>query len=763
MNTLHMIGNTHFDPAWLWTWDEAMASIRATFISALERMNEDPDFRYSFSTPAVFEWIENTDPELFSQIQSRVKEGRWDVGAEAWWLQPDCNLPRGESLIRQGLYGQLYLMEKFGAYGDSMFNIDSFGHSAMMPQLLSGCGIKNYVFTRPSDAHQPLPDELFEWVSPDGSRVLAYRAGGSDDGSYPQDVRKAMDARHDKLKTAGHDAMIVYGVSDHGGAPTKKAIADIRRAMDEMEDIEVLFSDVPWFFDAQKYRQRGEFAGELQPKFYGPFSDHAEVKRNNRRAEYALDRAEKAGFLAHMLCGRKYSPETLRRSWKDTLFCQFHDILGGTCIPDVFVDARDQQGRAIHTANEETHFAIQTICRNIKTVGSNDDAVWNLIMFNLSGADYSGICEAEVQWAWEFPWYENGIELIDEAGNIIPAQVINEKSVIPGFRSRFAFRAEIPAMGWRTYAVRKTGKEVRRDVSPCDIVSPFEFRVYEDLGDVWCFNTSDGYGKELEKPVLVEEKTAERGDILTRVRRKWKFRDSILEEIITEYADKRCSDYSIRVNWNEKHAALKLVPKACGADIITAAIPAGCIERKADGREYPAGEWLKFGGMTLLMDGIFAYDTGNRVPRLTVLRSPVFGDLRTRDLNEALDYRYMGQGVHEARIRIVPEDMSPARAADMAEQWNSPPVIVCEANHAGKLPPAKGNFSCIGAHLDAVKPAEDGSGFVVRISERSGSDRACHMTISGAETDLTLKNYEIVTLKCKNDIFNRTDMLENVL
>ena len=110
-----MIGNTHFDPAWLWTWDEAMASIRATFISALERMNEDPDFRYSFSTPAVFEWIENTDPELFSQIQSRVKEGRWDVGAEAWWLQPDCNLPRGESLIRQGLYGQLYLMEKFGA------------------------------------------------------------------------------------------------------------------------------------------------------------------------------------------------------------------------------------------------------------------------------------------------------------------------------------------------------------------------------------------------------------------------------------------------------------------------------------------------------------------------------------------------------------------------------------------------------------------------------------------------------------------------
>ncbi|MBQ4089337.1 MAG: hypothetical protein IJC56_05580, partial [Clostridia bacterium] len=536
MNTFHMIGNTHFDPAWLWTWDEAMASIRATFRSALARMDEDPDFRYSFSTPAVFEWIEKTDPELFSEIQKRVAEGRWDIGAEAWWLQPDCNIPRGESLIRQGLYAQQYLMEKFGMKGDSVFNIDSFGHSAMMPQLLSGCGIKNYVFSRPSPRDQSLPDDLFEWVSPDGSKVLAYRPGGADDGSYPQDIRKYMDARYEALKTAGHDAMVVYGVSDHGGAPTKKAIADIRRAMDEMDGVNVAFSDVPGFFRAQQGREKGQFTGELQPMFYGPFSDHAEVKRTGRRAEYALDRAEKAGFLANMLCGRPYSADTLKRSWKDTLFCQFHDILGGTCIPEVFVDARDQQGRAIHTANEETHFALQTVCRRIQTVGNNDDAVWNLIIFNLSGADYSGICEAEVQWAWEFPWYEGGIELIDEKGNVIPAQVINEKSVIPGFRSRFAFQADIPAMGWRTYAVRQTGKELRRDVSECAVKSPFKFRAYEDAGDVWCFNTSDGYGKMLEEPVLVERKIAEKGDILTTVRQKWKFRDSIMEEFITEYA-----------------------------------------------------------------------------------------------------------------------------------------------------------------------------------------------------------------------------------
>ena len=759
MNTIHMIGNTHFDPAWLWTWDEAMASIRATFISALARMDEDPDFRYSFSTPAVFEWIENTDPELFARIQRRVKEGRWDVGAEAWWLQPDCNLPRGESLIRQGLYGQMYLMEKFGVMGDSMFNIDSFGHSAMMPQLLRGCGIKNYVFTRPSADHQPLPDDLFEWVAPDGSRVLAYRAGSSDDGSYPQDVRRAIDARYENLKTAGHDAMIVYGVSDHGGAPTKKAIADIRRAMDELDGAEVLFSDVPWFFDAQKYRQRGEFAGELQPKFYGSFSDHAEVKRNNRRAEYALDRAERAGFMAHMLCGRKYSPETLKRSWKDTLFCQFHDILGGTCIPDVFVDARDQQGRAIHTANEETHFALQTICRNIKMVGNNDDAVWNIVLFNLSGADFSGVCEAEVQWAWEFPWYEKGIELIDESGNTIPAQIVNEKSVIPGFRSRFAFRAEVPALGWRTYAVRKTDADVIRDTSECDVRSPFEFRAYADEGDVWCFNTTGGYGAEFESPVLVERRVTEKGGILTTVRQKWKLRDSIMEEFITEYAGSDVVDYRIRVNWNEKHAVLKLVSKNSGAGDVTAAVPAGYIIRKKDDLEHPVGEWISDNGSTMLLDGIFAYDTKDGALRLTVLRSPVFGDLRTRELNDRLDYSYMGQGVHEARIRIIPGEMTPGTAAARAEQWNSSPVTVCEANHDGELPPVKRGFACPGMNLDAVKPAEDGSGFVVRLSERNGAAGIYPAEIFGRRFSADAKAYEIVTMKHAGAFF-RTDMLE---
>ena len=175
MRKLYMIGNTHFDPVWLWKWDEAMASVRATFRAALDRMKENDKFIYSFATPPVFEWIRKTDPEMFEEIKARVAEGRWDL-AEGWWLQPDCYGASGESYVRQGLYGQRYLMEHFGRYSDTVFNIDSFGHSPMLPQILKKSKISNYCFVRPEKHHIELKNPLFNWKSADGSAVTAYRA-----------------------------------------------------------------------------------------------------------------------------------------------------------------------------------------------------------------------------------------------------------------------------------------------------------------------------------------------------------------------------------------------------------------------------------------------------------------------------------------------------------------------------------------------------------------------------------------------------------
>ena len=306
MNTLYMIGNTHFDPAWLWTWDEAMAGIRATFRAALERMDEDPDFKYSFSTPPVFQWIQETDPELFEKIRQRVAEGRWDVEAEGWWLQPDCNAPSGESLIRQGLYGQRYLMEQFGKRATTVFNFDSFGHGPMLPQILKKCGLSYYVFSRPAPKEQALEKELFAWRCADGSQVLAFRADADGVGKYNHQTEDFIRMNRQRLANCDHDLMLVYGVSDHGGAPTKQAIQDIRKTNEEFTDVTVKMASTTEYFEAQKDQVNATFTGELMTRYYGVFSDKAEIKRNNRRAEYALSRAEKASCFAQMLGTRTY-------------------------------------------------------------------------------------------------------------------------------------------------------------------------------------------------------------------------------------------------------------------------------------------------------------------------------------------------------------------------------------------------------------------------------------------------------------------------
>ena len=768
MNTLYMIGSTHFDPAWLWTWDEAMAGIRATFRAALERMEEDGEFVYSFCTPAVFDWIRETDPELFEKIRQRVAEGRWDIEAEGWWLQPDCNAPSGESLIRQGLYGQRYLMEHFGKRATTVFNFDSFGHGPMLPQILKKCGLEYYVFSRPAPKEQQLEKELFAWRSADGSQVLAFRADADGVGKYHRQAADFIRMNRERLNSCDHDLMVVYGVSDHGGAPTRQAIRDIHEMNRQFQDVSLKMASTTAFFEAQKEQVSATVTGELMTRYYGVFSNKAEIKRNNRRAEYAVSRAEKASCFTEMLGCRPYPGEKLNQCWKDIMFNQFHDILGGACIPECYDDARDLHGRAIQSANEITHFALQSITRQVKMLGNNQDSVWNLCIFNPNAVAYSGILEAEVQWIWEFPWYFGGIELVDETGAVHPTQIITERSKVPGFRSRFAFHADIPAFGYRTYAVRKTEREIRRDFGETDIRSPFVFRAFEDNGDIWCFKTTDGYGKICEEPVLESRKTVEKGELVTTVKQVWRFRSSILEEYITRYSGSDMVDYRYRVNWNEKQLVLKLIPTGGKQpDSVLAAAPGGSILRPMDGREYPVGQWMRWGegvdGVTLLLDGIFAYNTGD-YPQLTVLRSPIYGDMRLKPLREELDYQYLEQGITSGRIRLIPEAVSANAAAAGAMQWNDPPVVVCEANHGGTLPPTAVGLTmepaC--AVVTALKKAEDGGGYVLRLTEYDGTGGRTRLQLgNAAPAQIEIAPYEIKTLRFLPDgSVRETNMLE---
>ena len=174
-STVHLLCNSHLDPVWLWDLQEGREEVLATYRSALNRMGETPGFIFTSGGAATYRWVQEDDPEMFAEIRQRVAEGRWAL-VNGWWIQPDCNIPCGESFVRHGLYGQRALQEMFGRRAVTGYNVDSFGHAASLPQILRGCGLHQYVFFRPAPGREKdLPGTLFWWESDDGSRVLASR------------------------------------------------------------------------------------------------------------------------------------------------------------------------------------------------------------------------------------------------------------------------------------------------------------------------------------------------------------------------------------------------------------------------------------------------------------------------------------------------------------------------------------------------------------------------------------------------------------
>ena len=783
---VHMIGNTHFDPVWLWTWDEAMASVRATFRAALDRMKEEPAFRYSFSCVPVFEWIEKTEPMMLEEIKKRVASGQWKLD-EGMYLQPDCFSASGESYIRQCLYGQRYLKKTFGCYSDTAFNADCFGCPETLPQILLKSRIPYAVFGRPDTEDLPLRDQFFNWVSPDGSRVLACRLSGRW-GAWTQDVEKDIDEALAYSDTTAKDTLVVYGVTDHGGAPTKRAIASILRKSRENGG-RVVFSGTSDYF----HRRNAEGAPadtvhELPIRFFGVFSDIPEIKKENRDAEYALLFAERMAVLE---ARPKEAVPMLRRAWEDVLFNQFHDILGGSSIRDAYKDAFHKAGRAMTDAGEYLHFALQRMTREID-LPSDPEVFWNLVVWNLHPFAYDGPIEAEVQWAWEFPWYEGEITLTDGEGNEYPAQIIAARECIPGFRSRFVFRAAIPAMGYRVFRVFRRAASEAFPAMPTlenDLirVTPDEETggireitdlktgrilahavgkpvVYGDESDVWAFNFT-GYGKE--EGFRVESiETLEKGPLRARVHVRAVYHLSVLESDYILYRGASSLEVRYRLFWQEPQKTLKFSFQAPEAfDSYLAAVPAGETRRPSDGKEMPVGPHVLFGGMTLFSDSLFSASAMKDTLETTVVRSPVYGDLRIGELPGG-SHEYLGHGVHEGRFLLDFAPHSAASRRNAAESFLKQVTVIDESHHDGFRPMEASFFTLESTEnavrLLAMKPAEDASGdIILRFENASEKPAAASFALQNHAplNDLAFAPYEIKTVRLGKDA-RETDLLE---
>ncbi|MCU1438447.1 MAG: alpha-mannosidase, partial [Naasia sp.] len=808
--TLYMIGNAHLDPVWLWPWQEGYQEARATFRSALDRMDEYPDFVFTCDQIVLLSWVEEQDPQLFARIQERAAEGRW-VNAGGWWVEPDCNTPMGESFARQGLYGQRYLRSRFGIPATVGMNVDPFGHNAMLPQILRGQGMDSYMFLRPGPHESDFAQTLFHWEAPDGSRVLGYRIPFeycSPAGSVDGQTDKALGQLD---KTLGN-LMVFYGVGNHGGGPTKANIESIYR-YDRMGSFGRLQMASPrTYFD--EVLARGDAflqsldvrRDDLQHHAPGCYSSHSGIKAWQRRAQHAVLTAERWAIVAGLQAGVAYPREDLERAWKQILFNQFHDILPGSAIESAYEDARDQLGEAVSIAKRITTLAHNTIARQIDL--PLDPATQPVVVFN----PHPWPVQTDVD--LQFGAKPTGAHVVDESGVAVLSQR-SQSTATTDDKSRGAlvFRAEVPAFGYRVYRllpgdataagdsrlrVAETVIEndlVRIEIDPAtgwlssyllkesgvDVLAGTDpashTQVCEDPTDTWGHRVVSYAWPGAEMPVeriVVRESGPLRSRV--RIERSWG-RSTYVEELMLD-TDSPYLTVHATLDWREPAHLLKLrFPVALADPTATYEIPYGTLERPVDGAEEPAQSWVDLtgtvggatAGLTVITTNKHGYDVSpaadDGMPSIgiTAVRSPVYSWHDPRLLSDESIYSYQDQGVQRFSYRLVPHggNWRAAQPTRLAAQLGQPVRAMLESFHEGTLPPI-GSFVSDGAGavmVTAIKGSEDasdgpgGADLIVRAVETRGEAASVRLELPlvGRTLDLDFGPSQIRTFRVPAD------------
>lgn len=367
--TLLMVGHAHLDMNWMWSWDETVATVVATFKTMLKLMEEYPEFCFSQSQASTYKIIEDYAPELMPQIQKRIQEGRWEVTASAW-VETDKNMPCTESILNHILYTKQYLQEHWGidpASLDLDFSPDTFGHSAFLPELDTLGGVKYYYHCRGFDA----PDlVLYRWQAPSGKELLMYKEPYWYNSGIVPGCAIGL-PRIAKLCGGLRTGMAVYGVGDHGGGPTRR---DLNRGK-EMQDWPVFptlrFGTLhEYFAKAEAVREQLPVVRhELNNIFTGCYTTQSRIKKGNRRSEAALNNAEYLCALASRELGLPYPHRTFEKAWQNTLFTHFHDILTGSCKQDSREYAMSLYQEVLSHAQTRSAMALEALAEKIDTSG----------------------------------------------------------------------------------------------------------------------------------------------------------------------------------------------------------------------------------------------------------------------------------------------------------------------------------------------------------------------------------------------------------
>ena len=745
------IGHTHIDVAWWWTVAQTREKVVRSFATVLKLMEEYPNYKFMSSQPVLYYFLKQRYPELMEKIKEKVKEGRWEPEG-GMWLEADCNLTSGESLVRQFLHGKKFFKEEFGVDNRILWLPDVFGYSGALPQIMKKSGVDYFMTTKLAwNQINKIPNDTFMWRGIDGSEVLTHLITTLGIGQNPKEsfftTYNGMlhpDAimggwERYQNKEINNDILVCYGYGDGGGGPTRQMLEVSKRMEKGIKGMPKVRQEggLTYFTDLEKKvkdnRRLETWEGEFYFEYHrGTYTSMARNKRGNRKSELMLQELELLGVLA-----KDYPAEAVERLWRDIILLnQFHDILPGSSIAEVYDVTKVEYEQLADEAGA-------LIRARLAALAGSGEAV---TVFNTLGFDRSDVVKlGDVK----------ATGLKDEMGNVYPVQQTADGAVaylknLPskGYKSFTACDAEAVSPFVRSdeyhletpfYSLtldenghftsifdKENDREVLKAGKAGNMLRLYEDKpIYYDNWDIDMFYTE----KSWEVNDLVSMKWVD-GAVRTTLELTWNCSQSTIQQKIHFYADTRRIDFETTADWKEHQHLLKAeFPVDIHSDEATFEVQFGNVTRKVHTNtswekarfESCAQKWMDFSegnyGVSLLNDCKYGHSVNEGTIGLTLIKCGV-------EPNPNADVE-----VHNFTYSLYPHAGTWKQAGTVKEAYNvNQPAYVVAGGEEGKAY----SFASVNKDnviLETVKQAENGEGTVLRFYECENSRTKATVTV----------------------------------
>lgn len=809
MKKIHLLCNAHLDPVWQWEWEEGAAAAVSTFRASAMFCEEFDGFVFNHNEALLYQWIEEYEPELFTKIQKLVGLGKWHI-IGGWYLQPDCNMPSGESFVRQILTGKKYFKEKFGVEPATAVNFDSFGHTRGLVQILKKSGYHSYVFMRPEKESLPLPDQDFTWVGYDGSEVAAHRLDidyNSRLGEADLKIIHWMNA-----DTTKKLSLLPWGVGNHGGGPSREDLRKIAELMKATEEFEIVHSTPEQFFSDLKESGTclSRVGKGLNPRFVGCYTSQIRIKQKHRQLENQLYLTEKMLSAASVQGLLEYPRSELNEAIKDLLTGEFHDILPGSSVQTVEESSLNIMSHGLEIVSRLKARAFFALASGQKTALEGE---YPILIYNPHPYKVSGIFECEFMLA-DQNWKEEFSNPAVYKDNVrLPSQAEKELSSIPlDWRKRVAFYAELepscmnrfdcrieilpkrpaPALketeGRINFVTEELEAVINCQTGLLDIykakgvscLKPGAFLplVMEDNEDPWRMDTSSfrtvcgrfelmsatesAWFSGIVAKELAPVRVIEDGEARSVVEAVFKYNQSYLCMQYLLPKKGTAIQIQVRVIWNEKSKMLKLsVPTVFEDAKYMGQTAYGYEELDDDGTEVVSQKWSgvfssrENAAVTLVNNGIYGSDYKNGEIRLSLLRSPGYC------AHPIFDRKIMLQDRFSPRIdqgeRLYDFSLNAGAYDERLEAIDREALCLNEKPYALSFFPSGLGSSLLplvelsdkAIELTAFKKSEEQDCYIIRLFEPTGKSRETKISFLGGRfcQELRFSSFEIKTLK----------------